>query len=229
MPERNPALSVVLPCRNQAEHIGAVLESYFAPLDGTGLAWELVVVPNACTDETPAIVSRLAEREGRIVVVESARGGWGLSVRIGLEASRGEILCYTNSARTDPAQLPPLLHLYLDHRPCLAKARREQRSAPLRELGSWFFNLEGRLLFGVPGWDVNGTPKVFSRDIYARVALESAGDLLDLELVAKTIRLGLPVVERTVLGFRRHGGRSSTTLWSAAKLYAGALKLRGTL
>lgn len=224
-----PELSVVLPCRNQSGHIGPVLERYFAPLDSTGLSYELVVVPNDCTDDTAAVVARLAERDPRLVVRESALPGWGRSVRLGLEASRGGILSYTNSARTDPAHLPALLHLYLEQRPCVVKVRRVNREAPLREAGSWIFNLEGRLLFGIRGGDVNGTPKVFSREIYERLGLTSDGDLLDLELVAKAKRLGFPIFEMPVEGFRRHGGKSSTTLWSAAKMYAGALKLRGML
>ena len=48
----NPYLSVILPCRNQADHIAEVLERYFAPLERTGRDFELVVVPNACTDRT---------------------------------------------------------------------------------------------------------------------------------------------------------------------------------
>jgi len=40
-------LSVVLPCRNQGDHIEAVLRSYAGPLRSTALAYEIIVVPNA--------------------------------------------------------------------------------------------------------------------------------------------------------------------------------------
>ena len=219
-------LSVVLPCRNQEDHIADVVRRYAAPLQRTQRAYELVVVPNACTDGTEAVVRSLADDDPRIRVVVNPRGGWGLSVLTGLGAARGPVLCYTNSARTDPEHVVAVLDLYLRSAPCLAKARREQRGAPLREAGSWLFNLEGRLLFGIRARDVNGTPKVFSRDLYRELALFSEGDLLDLELMAKVSRRGLPVVELPVRGFHRHGGRSSTGLKTAWGLYTGALKLR---
>jgi glycosyltransferase involved in cell wall biosynthesis len=219
-------LSVVLPCRNQEDHIADVVRSYASPLERTGRAYELVVVPNACTDRTEAIVRSLAESDPRIRVALNPRGGWGLSVLTGLAAARGSVLCYTNSARTDPEHVVAVLGLYEKSAPCLAKARREQRGAPLREMGSWLFNLEGRLLFGIEARDVNGTPKVFSRELYRELALFSEGDLLDLELMAKVSRRRLPVVELAVRGFRRHGGRSSTGFKTAWGLYAGALKLR---
>lgn len=222
-------LSVVLPCRNQADHIGTVLERYFAPLDATGCPYELVVVPNACTDDTMAIVRHLAGRDPRVVVAENPAGGWGLSVLTGLRAAHGAILCYTNSARTDPAHIPALLDLYDRHRPCVAKVTRVRRGAPLREFGSWLYNLESRLLFGLPTWDVNGTPKIFARELFETLQPAQAGDLLDLEFLSGAARLGIPIMELPVEGFTRHGGRSSTNLGSAWKMYTGAVALRRTL
>jgi glycosyltransferase involved in cell wall biosynthesis len=225
----SPSLSVVLPCRNQADHIGRVLLRYFAPLDTLGCDYELIVVPNASRDGTADAVRDVARRDGRVRVVENPRGGWGLSVLTGLQAAHGQVLCYTNSARTDPESLPALWDLYRRHAPCLAKARRVERNAPLRELGSLLFNLEGKLLFRLSGGDVNGTPKLFSRELFEQAALESEGDLLDMELLAQASRRRVQVVELPIAGFQRHGGKSSTTLTSAWRMYLGAWLLRRRL
>jgi glycosyltransferase involved in cell wall biosynthesis len=222
-------LSIVLPCRNQADHIGAVLRAYAEPLDAARLRYELVVVPNACTDRTADVVREVAAADPRVVVVENPSGGWGLSVLTGLAAAGGEVLCYTNSARTDPKDIPRLLELYRRHAPCVAKLRREQRGVLTREIGSWLYNLEGRLLYGFSARDVNGTPKILARDVYRRLDLRSPDDLLDLELVVKAKHLGVPIVEMPVPGFKRHGGKSSTNLKSAWRMYAGAVKLRKDL
>ncbi len=222
-------LSIVLPCRDQEDHIESVLKKYVESLGSLGRRYELVAVPNACTDRTAEIVRSASRAEPRIKVVDNPRGGWGLSVRTGLGAASGSVLCYTNSARTDPDQVVRLLALYLDNRPCVAKARRERRGAPLRETGSWLYNLEGRLVFGLSLRDVNGTPKILSRELYEKLALFSEHDLLDLELIVKARRLGVPIVELPVQGFKRHGGGSSTGLKSAWMMYAGVLKLRKEL
>lgn len=150
----------------------------------------------------------------------------GLSVRTGLDAARGAILAYTNTARTDPALLPEFVRRYrTSDGGCLVKACREARQAPLREFGSLLYNLEARLCFGIRSGDVNGTPKVFGRALYRSLRLTSTGDLLDLELMAGAARRRVPVVELPVRGFRRHGGKSSTTWKSALKMYGGALRL----
>jgi hypothetical protein len=218
-------LSVILPCRNQADHIGAVLGRYLAPLEALGTPFELVVVPNASTDRTQEVVERLAAADERVRVVPNRLGGWGLSVRTGLDAARGTVLCYTNTARTDPETLPSFLARYGERAPCLVKARRGDRHAPMREVGSLLYNLEARLLLGVRCQDVNGTPKVFGAEFYRGLRLTAAGDLLDLELMIAAARRGLPVLELPMAGFKRHGGKSSTTLRSAWKMYVGALGL----
>lgn len=219
-------LSVVLPCRNQEDHIDEVLRSYAGPLERSGRTYELVVVPNACTDRTEEIVRGVADGDPRIRIVVNPRGGWGRSVLAGLAAARGSMLCYTNSARTDPEHVVSVLDLGLRSGLCLAKARRDNRGAPVREAGSALYNLEGRLLFGIRARDVNGTPKVFSRELLRDLRLFSEGDLLDLELMAKVSRRGVPIVELPVHGFRRHGGRSSTGWKTALSLYTGAVRLR---
>jgi glycosyltransferase involved in cell wall biosynthesis len=223
--KREPVLSLILPCRNQGEYIGALLPKYLPPLERTGLPFELIVVPNACTDETVEVVGRLAQEDERIRMVALADSGWGRAVRAGLRASCGRILAYTNTARTDPKLLPAFVERFLRNRECLLKACREVRQAPLRELGSALYNLEARLCFGISCRDVNGTPKIFSRAFYEALNLTSAGDLFDLELIVAAERAGIPIIEIPVQGFARHGGKSSTTLASAWKMYAGALRL----
>jgi glycosyltransferase involved in cell wall biosynthesis len=221
-----PALSVVLPCRNQADHIGPVLTRYLDALAPTGIDFELVVVPNASTDATLEVALDLARMDQRLRVVANPKGGWGRSVRVGLEAARGGLLCYTNTARTDPMLLPDFVRQHDARSERLVKACRVARNAPLRQFGSHLYNFEARVLFGVRSSDVNGTPKVFAADFFRSLHLTSDGDLLDLELMRAAQRRRLEVVEIPVAGFKRHGGKSSTTLKSAWKMYVGAMGLR---
>jgi glycosyltransferase involved in cell wall biosynthesis len=216
-------ISLVLPCRNQADHIGRVLNGYRAALDASGHPYELVVVPNASTDGTVEAVQRLGADDPRVRVVENPLGGWGRSVRTGLAAARGTILAYTNTARTDPATVPDFLRRYFETGVGIVKARRVSRFSPVREFGSLLYNLEAKLCFRLNCRDVNGTPKVFARSVYESARPKADGDLLDLELMRHAAAQKLSVLEIPVRGFSRHGGKSSTNYKSAVKMYAGAL------
>jgi glycosyltransferase involved in cell wall biosynthesis len=220
----------VLPVHNQADHIAPVVGAYEAALARVACAHELVLVSNGCRDDSPAVCRALAERFANVRAVDSAQGGWGLAVRLGLRECRGDWLGYTNSARTTADQLAVLVLSALLRPDAVVKATRLART-PVRKLGSSLYNWESRLLFGVAGRDVNGTPKLFPRRFAALLGLSRDDDLLDLEFMAVCRRAGYPVVEIPVPAGRRHGGESTTRLRTAVALYAGAFRLwreRGT-
>ncbi len=51
-----PALSIVLPVHNQADHIGAVVDGYVHALSRIAVAgYELVLVANACSDASAEV------------------------------------------------------------------------------------------------------------------------------------------------------------------------------
>jgi glycosyltransferase involved in cell wall biosynthesis len=218
-------VSIVLPVYNQADHIGQVVEEYVGALDRTGWPYELVLVPNNCRDDSNAVCRGLAERFPHVRVVESVEGGWGRAVRIGLVASEGEFLCYTNSARTTPDELTTVLLHSRMHPEMVVKANRRVREAWKRRLGSLLYNLEVRALFDLAVWDVNGTPKAFPRRYEKLLALKRNDDLIDAEFNAICRREGYPMVEVPTFSSVRHGGESTTTLRSAFRLYTGAYKL----
>ncbi len=220
-----PELSVVLPVRDQADHIARVIESYHHDFARHGFSYELVVVVNACRDTSLSICRELEARDRRVRVIENPAGGWGRSVRAGLAEARGQYVCYTNSARTRPATIPVLLEIARSRQLVVAKVRRTARGNRLRELGSALYNFECQLLLGVGGRDVNGTPKVFPRALLERLELVSDGDLVDAEFLVQCRRAGAPVVSVPQAGWRRHGGRSSTNWRSAWLMYTGAVKL----
>lgn len=218
-----PELSIVLPVRNQADHIVGVLDRYKSAFKGH--SYEIILVPNASHDDSLGICRAIAKKNRNISVVDNPKGGWGLSVRVGLKAARGRFLCYTNSARTDPKTL---LSLWLKSRrqpEALWKVTRSDHGGLLKKLGSALYNLECRLLLGARSRDVNGTPKIFPAGLLKKAKLFSDGDLLDAELLAHCRRFEVAVVEVPLEGWRRHGGKSTTNLKSAFRMYGGVVAL----
>jgi glycosyltransferase involved in cell wall biosynthesis len=218
-------ISIVLPIHNQGGHLRDVIEGYAGELDKLGRPHEVVLVNNACTDQSLPVSYELARERGNLQVLELAEGGWGRAVRAGLRAAEGETLCYTNSARTTP-QMLTLMLLYADAYPGIVlKANRTIRDNWRRRLGSLLYNLECRRLFGLPVWDINGTPKVFPRSFDKLLALTRDDDLIDLEFIVVCRREGYPLVEVPILATQRHGGRSTTSYRSAARMYWQAYRL----
>ena len=64
-------ISLVIPCRNEAESIAALLDEIFQTA-GPWLA-EVIVVDDGSTDATPALLAERAEVEPRLLVLTHAR------------------------------------------------------------------------------------------------------------------------------------------------------------
>ena len=228
-PATSSLTSLILPVHNQADHIARIIDSYQATLERLAGAYEVVVVPNACTDHSVAVCRELGRRDERIRTVEQELGGWGRAVKAGLAAARGETLCYTNSARTSGEMLLLMLAYAAAYPDVVLKANRRLRDSWQRRFGSLIYNLECRVLFDLATWDINGTPKIFPRRFSHLLELTSDDDLIDAEFNVVCQREGYPVIEVPVQATIRHGGRSTTNYGSAWRMYSGALRLRRRL
>jgi glycosyltransferase involved in cell wall biosynthesis len=218
-------LSVVLPVHNQADHVRDIVADYAAALERLPTAYELVLVPNACRDTTAEVCATLAAELPTVRVADCERGGWGIAVRRGLAAARGDLLCYTNSARTTAEDLSLMCMYALTHPDVVVKANRKIRDNWRRRLGSLVYNIQCRVLFDLNNWDVNGTPKVFPRAFGRLLELTRDDDLIDAEFSLVCRREDYRMLEIPVFSHRRHGGKSTTRYSSAVKMYAGAISM----
>ena len=219
---------MVLPVYNQADHVRAVVRDYLARLaevPGLDRRFEIILAVNGCRDNSLEVCRALAEADPRVRVAHSEQGGWGLAVRLGLAQAAGELLVYTNCARTSGDVLALLVKSLLESPESVVKALRQERMGLARRLGSMLYNLECRVLFGFSTRDVNGTPKCFPRRFGRLFELREDADLVDAEFLAICHREGYPVREVPVLAERRRGGTSTTNFRTARRLLGGALGL----
>ena len=215
-------VSVVVPLYRQAGQLDAIVRSYQAALGRLPIPFELILVVNGPRDESVSIARELEATHRTVRVLETERAQWGHAVKLGLGAARGDLLCYTNSARTTGEDLALVLLYAVAYPGVVIKVNRRIRESVARRLGSLLFNLECRVLFDLSCWDLNGTPKVFPRSCRDLLARERDDDLIDLEFNIVCRRRGYRMLEVPILATRRHGGRSTTNLGTARRLYWGA-------
>jgi glycosyltransferase involved in cell wall biosynthesis len=222
-------ISIVLPVHNQQEHIGELLPRLHAAVNDLAPCVEMIAVVNASSDRSAQRCREVAAKCPGLVVLEREQPGWGGAVRAGLAAATGDLLCFTNSARTSPQDLRTAIALGVLNEGYATKAVRRSRDSIARRTGSVLYNFEARALFGLASWDLNGTPKVFPRTFHRLLELNEDGDLLDLEWLVTCERAGYPLIEFPALSVKRHGGKSTTKLGSAKRMYLGAVALRRRL
>jgi glycosyltransferase involved in cell wall biosynthesis len=117
-PEGTPLVTVVFPCRNAVPYVGAALESI---LSQTYRHLEVLVVDNASSDATVEIVTRMQERDPRIVLLRNPRDiGIAGSLNRGLRAARGEFIARMDADDiAEPNRLERQLAFMRSHPECI--------------------------------------------------------------------------------------------------------------
>jgi len=218
-------VSIVLPVYNQADHIEEIAQSYVEVLEDIPIDYELLLVVNNSRDASLEICQSLAAQNPNIRVPYSEKGGWGLAVKLGIKEATGDLICYTNSARTSAKDLQLFVLYAITNHETVIKANRKIRDNWMRRVGSLLYNVECRNLFDLPYWDVNGTPKLFSRTQDELLNLTEDGDLIDVEFNAICREKDYPMLEIPIISTTRHGGKSTTSFKSAWGMYSGAYQL----
>jgi glycosyltransferase involved in cell wall biosynthesis len=92
--------SLVIPARNEARRIEPTLRAYAS---GLGPEVELIVVANACDDDTAAVARRVAaERPGIRVIETPEHIGKGGAVRAGWREAAGELVGFADADLATP-------------------------------------------------------------------------------------------------------------------------------
>ncbi|PHR79403.1 glycosyltransferase family 2 protein, partial [Henriciella sp.] len=101
-------LSVVVPMHNEAGNAGALVAEIAAALDGR--AYEMIMVDDASTDDTRAVLAALkADFPALRVVSHRLNAGQSRAIRTGVRAARGRVIgTLDGDGQNDPADLPAL-------------------------------------------------------------------------------------------------------------------------
>ena len=148
MAERQLALvSVVAPMLNEEGTARAFCERVRSALDG--LPWELVIVDDGSSDETPAILAEMAAQDERVKVVTLSRNfGHQTAITAGLDHAGGEAVVMIDSDLQDP---PELIATMIEHWRAgsdVVYATRTDREGESRfklTTARWFYNIMGRV------------------------------------------------------------------------------------
>src|SRR5881397_2907445 len=83
-----PIVSVIVPCRNEKNHIEACVRSILTQ-ELLSEEFEVVVVDGMSDDGTRTILARMAEQDVRVRIVDNPYGITPRGINVGIQAARG--------------------------------------------------------------------------------------------------------------------------------------------
>jgi dolichol-phosphate mannosyltransferase len=144
------ALSVVVPCYNEAQGLPLFVERMMAAAEAAAKgAYELVLVNDGSRDATWDIIRGLAERHAAVVGINLTRNhGHQLAVTAGLSLTRGARVLIIDADLQDPPELLPQMMARMDEGYDVVYGRRRTRTDESRfklATAALFYRLLGRL------------------------------------------------------------------------------------
>jgi len=181
-------------------------------LESLGLRdWEVIIVDDGSVDKTGEIADRLAGENPEHIRVFHHRPnkGYAAALKTGFASGRHQLLFYTDSDNQfDVREIKNLLPLIEDAD--IVSGFRIYRFDPLTRLVlSWCFNLIVRIIFRINIRDVDCAFKLYRREVFDVIEIESKKFFVDAEVLAKARHHGFKLVEIGVRHYPRPAGRST--------------------
>ena len=202
-----PRISVVVPCLNEEEAVGGVIDAAWEGIRLSGQSGEVIVVDNGSTDRSAAI----AAEHGATVVREDRRG-YGSAYLAGLASARGDYVVMGDADGTYPlGELGSFVERLENGDDLVIGSRfngqihRGAMPWANRYLGNPVLTGMLNVLFGVKVSDAHCGMRAIKRDALPTLDLHSTGMEFASEMVFKAYRRGLTVSEIPIDYFPRAG------------------------
>ena len=224
-PANAPAVSVVVPARNEAENVGPLTQEIADALEGRW-SFELIYVNDGSSDGTQAALAALkAERPWLRQVKHEASCGQSAAVRSGVAAARGAIVATLDGdGQNDPSFIPALLTALEQgtHVGLVAGQRVGRRDTGFKKMQSRIANGVRGMILRDGTRDTGCGLKAFRRDAFLALPYF---DGLHRFLPALFRRDGHAVAYVDVIDRPRRHGVSNYGMWD--RLWVGILDLFG--
>ena len=199
------AVSVVIPCLNEAESIAQCVTTAQRVLDEHALSGEVVVVDNGSTDGSATLAQLAGAR-----VVEEPRRGYGSAYLAGFAAARGDYIVMIDADLTYDFEEIPRFVRELDAGAELVMGNRMQAVQPgamsmLSRIGNPILSGFLNFLFRTPVGDAHCGMRALRRDVLPTLQLQATGMELASEMVIRAARGGLEIRELPIALHPREG------------------------
>lgn len=203
-------LSIVVPAHNESKNLKLLIPQLDNTLAALNEAYEIIIVDNASTDDTAETIRALEKRFPTVASVFEGRKGFGSAILAGLARARGQVIGYIHADNQMEAM--DIVRIYEKLKSedlALCKATRlDRHDGVLRWIISQVYNLLFRFMFQVRLRDINGSPKLFTRQFFQAAQIASRDWFIDPEVVIKAQRRGARMGEVEIRTHKRAHGSS---------------------
>jgi len=191
-----PEVSIVIPCLNEENSIGIVVEKAKRAIEMMGVSGEVIVADNGSTDRSVEIALSKGAR-----VVHVPQKGYGNALRGGIEAARGRIIVIGDADDSyDFLEAPKLVAKIKEGYDLVVGSRFKGRILPgampwTSKIGNPIMTFTLNLLFRVNTSDSQSGMRAFTKEAYRKMQLQATGMEFASEMLIKAGKAKLKIAE----------------------------------
>ncbi len=183
------SLSVVFPMYNEKEYIGKTIATTLAVLKDVTQDYEIIIIDDASTDGSAALVEELAKENSHIKVIHHASNRTlGGALKTGFGAATKAYVLYSDvDMPFDLNEIKKAVQILLRENADMVSAFRLNRGADglRRTVYSIVYNFIIKSLFGLKFKDFNFSFKLIKREVLRQLDLTSEGSFINAELFVR--------------------------------------------
>lgn len=223
------SVSLIIPAYNDEETVGRLIDDSDAVLSEIASDYEIVVVNDGSRDRTLDVIQGRAAINPHVRVINHEQNkGFGYTIHeLYLAGKNDLIFSLPGDYQYAPKEILKMAQ-GLKKYDFVIGLRVNRNDPPRRKFQSKIYNLMLRVLYGHKHKDVNSI-KLFRREIFDHITLQSRTPFVDAELCIRAERAGFKVVEIPIEHLPRmtqgaSGGKFSV-IWET---FSDLFKMRST-
>ena len=210
IPIKKRSISVILPAHNEEDNIQPIVAATKGVLREIFADFEIIIVNDGSTDRTRQILEKMVLSDPTLRIINHPVNiGYGASLKSGILASRGELIFFTDSdLQFDIAELGQLLR-WIENYDIVIGFRSKRQDPFIRRLNAWGWGILVRYLFDLDIRDMNCAFKLFRREVFDNIFIDSIGAFVNTEILVRAKKRNFTLHQVPVTHYARKRGKQS--------------------
>lgn len=228
---KKTSLSLIFPAYNEELNIEQVAKSALMIAPKVAEKYEIIIVNDGSRDKTGEVIDKLVRLHPSVIGIHHpVNQGYGAALKSGIKKAQGQFIFFCDSdCQFDLFELPLLL-AWIDHYDMVIGYRQSRKDPIYRLINAWGWNMLVRLLLGLKVRDIDCAFKLFRREIFDRIEINSVGAMVNTEILSRAVKLGFTIKEVPVTHYPRfHGRQTGAKLRVIGKAFKELIRLHREL